>query len=320
MSGWVGALVLLLGVLAACGVEPAASDLWGRPADSGVRSAHATITALGAGDGSSFAGDGVVVFKPRLAMSLRLATSLGVMAGELDVLQVDGVTYQRAGRDQKWARSATTAPDPTWARATDPHLVGRENVGGQDAWHLRARRGAAPVDMWVRVRDGYPLKVVTSSGSGAVFTFTYDRFNAGDQVVAPAAFAIKTVGRTLSGRVGDVLALSGARIAVLSCDENAVADGDVLQPRPGNRFVVVDVSVENTGARPLSTFLDWRLIDATGDAWAEALGIREPAFAGGELAPGETARGFLTYEVSATATRLFLTVKLDDDSASFELS
>ena len=39
-----------------------------------------------------------------------------------------------------------------------------------------------------------------------------------------------------------------------------------------------------------------------------------------ELAPGQTAQGFLTYEISGAASQLMLSVKLDDDTASFALT
>ena len=307
----------MLGAVAGCGGTAGAGDLWGRPDRSGAQDAHAIIVA--SGGGAVFHGDGTIVFKPRPAMSLRLQTRLGALPGELDVLEVDGVTYQRVAVDQKWARGAVPVPDPTWDGASDPSLVGEETVAGGRAWHLRASRTGSPVDLWVRVSDGYPLQVVTRNGGGMVFTFVFDRFNTGDRVLAPPAVELKPAPRMLTGRVGDVLTLNSARIGVFSFEDDATADDAVVVPRAGNRFVVVEVSVENTGADPLSTYLDWRLVDGAGGTWAEALGVREPAFPAGELAPGELAHGFLTYEVSSTVTRLTLVVKLDDDRAAFVL-
>lgn len=307
----------IIGAAAGCG-QPSASDLWSQPMHSGARSAHATVAAVGSGGAVTFQGDGTVVFKPRPALSIRLRARLG--PGELDVLQVDGVTYQRSAADQKWTRSPAPPPDPTGERATDPHLLGQDTVSGDRAWHLRASRGGLPVDMWVRTSDGYPLEVVTNNGAGTVFTFVYDRFNGADSVAAPPALDMKPPPRVLSGRVGDMLTLNAARIAVLSSDDNAVSDDDLLQPRPGNHFVVVEVSVQNTGASELSTFLDWQLTDSSGSTWREALAVREPQFQRGELEPGETSRGFLTYEVSSSAFRLVLSVKLDGDIASFALT
>jgi uncharacterized protein DUF4352 len=314
-AGWIVPAAVLC-ASAACSGPLSAGDLWDRPAESSVRNAHATIA--GSGDGVTFRGDGLVVFRPRLALSLHLQTLTGTPA-ELDVLEVGGATYQRAATDQKWARSSTSPPDPTWENATDPRLIGQDSIGGDRAWHLRATRGAVPIDMWVRQHDGYPLRLVTPNGKGATFTFTFDRFNTGVQVDAPPPVQLKPAPRSLRGGVGDSLALNAARLTVPSVDDDAQSDDDLVVPRPGNRFVVVEVLVENIGSGPLSTFFDWRLADAKGFAWDQALAVRQPSFEGGELDPGEYARGFLTYEVSRSATSLTLTVKVDGDTAAFAL-
>jgi hypothetical protein len=323
-AGWiVPAAVLCAGAGAACAgplsAGPrSAGDLWDRPAESNVRNAHATVA--GSGDGMTFQGDGLVVFRPRMALSLHLQTLTGTLPAELDVLEVGGATYQRAATDQKWVRSSTSPPDPTWENATDPRLIGQDRIGGDPAWHLRATRGSVPVDMWVRQHDGYPLRLVTPNGKGATFTFTFDRFNTGVQVDAPPPVQLKPAPRSLRGGVGDSLALNAARLTVPSVDDDAQSDDDLVVPRPGNRLVVVEVLVENISSGPLSTFFDWRLADAKGFAWDQALAVRQPSFEGGELDPGESARGFLTYEVSRSATSLTLTVKVDGDTAAFALS
>lgn len=321
MTGWVasvGAALLLVGMLstAACG-QPSAGDLWGRPDRSAAHDAHATMVATGASP--AFEGNGTIVFKPRTAMSLRLQTRNGPLSGQMDVVEVNGVTYERGAPDQKWARSTVPVPDPSWTGATAGRVVGQETVGGDRAWHLAGSRAGSPMDLWVRIRDGYPVQVVTRSAGGTTYRFRFDRFNTGDQVVAPLAFELKPPPRTLGGRVGDELALNAARIGVLSFEDDAVADDDLVQPRAGNRFVVVEVSVENTGTGMLSTFLDWRLTEG-GTSWTEALDVREPAFPAGELAPGGRAQGYLTYEISATASKLTLVVRLNDDTASFALN
>src|SRR2546429_5557030 len=148
-------LIVTAVLLGACSAPFGDDELWNRPARSDVRDAHATIT--GSGNGVSFVGEGVVVFRPRRALSLHLQTRAGAVSAALDVLQVAGATYQRAGADEKWTRTTTSPPDPTWSNATDPRLVGQERVAGDVAWHLRASRGQGPVEMWVRQRDGYPV-------------------------------------------------------------------------------------------------------------------------------------------------------------------
>jgi hypothetical protein len=198
-------------------------------------------------------------------------------------------------------------------------VLGQDTLGGSRAWHLRAIRAGTPVEMWVRVSDGYPLRVVTATEAGMVFTFTFDSFNMGAGVTAPPALEVRQAARRLSGHVGDAVTLNEARVTVLSFEDGAVPDGGFLVARPGNRFIVVEVAVDNIGDDPISTFLDWRLADAAGSTWDEAMPVREPSFTGGELAPGQSARGFLTYEVTDSVSLLTLTVKLDDDTAVFAL-
>jgi hypothetical protein len=303
----------------ACGGAPNAQDLWDRPAHSGVKDAHASIA--GSGRGVTFDGDGEVVFQPRLAMSLHLQTRSGAMPAELDVLKVNGTTYERAGSDQKWARGTTSPPDPTWEGGVDPRLVGQDTVAGRPAWHLSAVRGSGALEMWVRTADGYPVKVVTTNRAGSTFTFRFDRFNSGSLVQAPSALEVKSAPRRLMGRVGDLITLGEeVRVAVLSFDDDARPDDDAILPRPGNRFVVIEVQVDNVSTSLVSTFFNWRLTDAAGFAWARALGVRSPAFMGSELGPGGSDQGFLTYEVSRSSSGLILSVKVDDDTAAITLA
>jgi hypothetical protein len=321
MRGWVCAAILGVGILSAagCGLPPSPGDLWSRPAQSGARNAHAVVTAVG-DDRAAFRGEGTVVFKPHLAMSLRLQTRQGSMPGELDLLEFGGVTYQRMSTDQRWTRSTAPAPDPMGTGASDPRLVGQDSVLGAPAWHLRAARGTSFIQLWVRMSDGYPVKAVTGTGAGTVFTFVFDHFNTSTAVSAPPEPDVMPAPLSLRGHVGDALALNDATVSVLSCDDNAVSGDDLLQPRPGNRYVVVEVAVENTSRDDLSTFFDWRLTDAAGNTWSQALGVHQPVFEGGELPPGESSHGYLTYEVSATAVQLVLTVRLDQDAATFSLT
>jgi|SRR2546421_253230 len=322
MRGWplAGAGLIVTAVLAgACSSPLGDDDLWNRPARSDVRDAHAIVS--GSGNGVSFAGEGIVVFRPQRALSLHLQTRSGAAPAQLDVLQVAGATYQRAGRDEKWTRTTTAPPDPTWGDATDPQLVGQEQLAGEAVWHLRASRGQGLVEMWVRQRDGYPVRLVTTNSAGATFTFAFDRFNTRDRVAAPTALQLKPPPRNLHGGVGEPLTLNTARVTVLSVDPDAEpeAEDGAVAPRPGNCFLVVEVQVDNVSADQLSTFFDWRLTDARGFGWDQAMAVRQPSFEGGELDPGESSRGFLTYEVSRSSEGLSLSIKIDDDTATFAL-
>ena len=303
-------------LLGACGGgQPTPQEILGMPARADLTDAHMLVQ--GTENGVAFRGDGVVIFKPKAAMSLHLQTQLGALPAQVDVIQADGATFQRVGSD-KWTRSAGTAPNPSWQGATSPQLAAVDSVGGARAWHLRAVRSGGPYELWVRQRDGYPLRVTTATSGGATFTFTFDGFNRGSRVQAPPAFDIKPPPKNLSGRVRDTLTLNTARVTLVSADLDARST-DFVQPRSGNRFVVVEVAVENIGSDLLNTYVDWRLTDSTGYSWPESVAIRSPSFLGGELPPAGVSRGFLTYEIARSAAALTLSVRIDDDSAAFAL-
>lgn len=318
MRGGAAAIVATIGacLLGACGGgQPTAQEIFAMPAHADLRDAH--VTVQGSENGVAFRGDGVVTFRPKAAMSLRLQTQLGALPAQVDVIQVDGATYQRVGSD-KWTKSSGTAPNPSWQGATKPQLTAVESLGSGRAWHLKAVRSGGPYDLWVRQSDGYPLRVTTATSGGAVFTFNFDAFNRGSVVQVPAAFDIKPAPKNLSGRVGDTLTLNTAKVSLISADLNARST-DFVQPRAGNRFVVVEVAIENIGSELLNTYVDWRLTDSTAYSWPESVAVRSPSFLGGELPPAAIARGFLTYEIARSASALTLSVQIDDDSAAFAL-
>jgi len=308
----------LMALPACAGSRPSAADLWAWPARSTVQDAHLAVVVQG-GDATSM-GSGLVVFRPRLAVSLHLESTADGLPVALEVLQVAGRTYQRSGSDQRWSPSATAPPDPSWEDAADPRLVRQERMEGLPAWHLRASRGGLPLDMWVRASDGYPLRVVARGSAGSTFTFTFDRFNSGLRLQAPPRGDLQPAARALTGTVGEALTLSGARITLLEADTDADPGDGAILPRPGDRFVVVEVQVDDVGSEALSTFLDWRLRDSAGTDWAQAVPVRQPTLVGDELQPGESARGFLTYELGEAAQGLSLTVRVGDDTATFALT
>lgn len=139
-------------------------------------------------------------------------------------------------------------------------------------------------------------------GSGRVFV------DLGDEPVAvepPAALAGEVAAETFA--VGDVIEIGDLRLTV---NEVTFPTGDDFsQPTEGNRFVVVDVSVENHSdtAETISSMLQMQLKDATGQSYdvnitaQMASGGTSPE---GELAPGETLRGQVGFQVPTDATDL----------------
>ena len=52
--------------------------------------------------------------------------------------------------------------------------------------------GGDPFDIWIRERDGYPLKYAThqAHGTGSI-TLVFDRYNTGEKISAPPAAQVK---------------------------------------------------------------------------------------------------------------------------------
>lgn len=134
-------------------------------------------------------------------------------------------------------------------------------------------------------------------GSGRVFV------NLGDEPVAvdpPAELAGETAATTFA--VGDVIEIGDLGLTVHGV---IFPTGDQFsQPEEGMKFLVVDVSVENKSevAQSISSLLQMALKDATGQSYDEDL-MADVAGGGtapnGELAPGETIRGQVGFQVPA---------------------
>jgi hypothetical protein len=81
------------------------------------------------------------------------------------------------------------------------------------------------------------------------------------------------------------------------------------QPKAGNKFVVIDLTLENrsTEAEAISTVLQTELKDLTGQRYTIdilATGASGGSTPDGELAPGEVLRGQIGYQVPADASGL----------------
>lgn len=139
-------------------------------------------------------------------------------------------------------------------------------------------------------------------GSGRVFV------DLGDEPVAvepPAQLAGETAAETFA--VGDVIEIGDLSLTVHGV---TFPTGDEFtQPDEDQRFVVVDVAVENRtdATQNISSLLQMELKDATGQAYDVDL-MAQVASGGtspdGELAPGETLRGQVGFQVPSDATGL----------------
>lgn len=323
-----GSLVLACLLSTGCSAPligpPAAHDILAKPSKSGIKDAHAAVKGHFASGGfaAEITGEGLVIFRPKTAMHLRLQGQLGALPFGLEIISVDGKDYQRLGT-QKWTQENAKKPaDPEgWQRATDPRLLGEETLPQGKTWHVKSKdQSGNDFDLWVRQTDGYPLKYASGSSDGS-FTLIFDKFNTGATVKAPPPSEIQPAARNVRGRVGEAMQLNAARVTVVSANLNAPPADRYSKPKPGNRFVVVEILYENTGNEKVSyNPFDWKLSDGAGFSYDDTFGGREPTLHFGEISPAEKARGFITFEVPEAATGLVLKSKLGDDTMTIALS
>ena len=139
-------------------------------------------------------------------------------------------------------------------------------------------------------------------GGGRIF------IDLGDEPIAvepPAQLAGETGTETFA--IGDVIEIGDLGLTVHGV--TFPAGDEFSQPNEGNRFVVVDVAVENRTdtTQNISSLLQMELKDATGQTYD--VDLMAPVASGGsspdgELAPGETLRGQVGFQVPSDATGL----------------
>lgn len=97
---------------------------------------------------------------------------------------------------------------------------------------------------------------------------------------------------------GGTITANGIRITLLQAQTNAVGS---TPPAAGMRYVAVQVSIENQRTTPVHYQLgDFRLADSNGREYPAVCGV-VPAITSGDLAPGATLRGWISFAVPETA-------------------
>lgn len=280
-----------------------------------MKDAHVIVDETGSGAGIK--GDGVMVFKPKFAIDLRLTTSIGAIPIVIEVISVEGTTYTKVGGNKFTAESAKDTSNPT-AKSTDLKLVGEETVGSDKAWHISGKRDGKPFEEWVRESDGYLLKLLSQNDQGTQFTYRFDRFNQGIKVTAPPATQVKAPAKNVTGTVGQPMALNGLKLSIVSADTNAKADNEYRTPASGKKFVVAQVLYENVGTDPIEPG-SWALSESQGFVYQQTFGVKEPSLGYDKINPGDKLRGYIAFEIPGSATGLTLKAKVGDDSATVPL-
>lgn len=108
-------------------------------------------------------------------------------------------------------------------------------------------------------------------------------------------------------KVGDAVTLGSLKVTLNAA--KTVAGKDYFKPKAGMKFVVVNVTLENTGseAENVSSLLQMEIKDATGQAYDESLSADSVAggkVPGGSIAPGDKLRGAVGYEVPTNVAGL----------------
>jgi hypothetical protein len=308
-------------ILAACGGPPTAKEILTKPASSGLKDAHIKITGHFTSGALSLdmTGDGVILLKPKAASDLRLQGSLGAIPIAIEALSIDGKDYQRTG-SEKWTVTEGKS-SVAWSDAKDASLVGEESLPEGKAWHVKGTGSdGKPFDLWVRESDGYPLKASASLGENGTMTMVFDKFNTGATISPPAASEVKPPAKNVTGKVGTPVALNSATVTVVSADLDYKSSNEFTQPKAGNRFIAVEILYENTGAEKVSyNPFDWKLSDSSGFSYDHGYSGKGPELHSGDLAVGDKARGFITYEVPQTAAGLTLKLALGDDTLTVPL-
>lgn len=130
-----------------------------------------------------------------------------------------------------------------------------------------------------------------ASGTGGQTSATSKHFKVGDQV---------KVGSTYIVTINSVARNSG---------------NDIDQPKAGDNYLVVDVTVKNVSSQEqdLSSILQFTLKDASGQKYDETF-ISNATAPDGKIEPGDQVRGQLPYEVP-TAQKTF-TLAFESDITS----
>ncbi len=107
---------------------------------------------------------------------------------------------------------------------------------------------------------------------------------------------------TKTYKMGDLVDLNGKTMAV-----NAVSPytsgNQFLAPKSGNKFVTVDITLQNNAKDPYTyNALEFKLHDNQDYGYDEAVSDKTPALSTGTIQPGEKTRGFITFEIPTDNT------------------
>ncbi|HKV32518.1 MAG TPA: hypothetical protein VJT14_16055 [Candidatus Dormibacteraeota bacterium] len=187
---------MVAAVTAACDTPrptgpPSAKEILAKPQQSDLKDAHFLVSGeiFNSNPTLDLFGDGVLVYKPKPAGRIKSETTRGGKTVTLiQTISLDGTNYLRDEGSPKWhAVKTPLGVDPTFFAGSNlQKYVGEENLPQGKAWHVTALdKGGDAFDAYIRESDGYPIKYVETQG-GQPLTLTFDRYNTGEKITAPA--------------------------------------------------------------------------------------------------------------------------------------
>jgi hypothetical protein len=112
------------------------------------------------------------------------------------------------------------------------------------------------------------------------------------------------------GKIGERVEASGIAITVKGISRaNTLLD--VMKPKSGNVFLIIDVLIENVSRDEKAPYnpLYFKIKDSEGFEYDITFVSPDPSLSSGELIKGDKARGNIAIEIKANATGLILTYK-----------
>jgi hypothetical protein len=300
---------------------PTPAQILAKPAAAGIKEMHMKITGKGT-NGTALAGEGTLELAPKKASKMVVTAAVGLLGNiSIEYVTVDGTDYSRIGSGKYDAKPTTAGNSQSggWADGKNPKLVGEETVNGDKVWHVKATDSSGDdFELWVREKDGYPLRYKSDSSSG--FSMEFSAFNVGDAISAPSADQVKPAPKNATGTVGQAVKLTLGTITIAQVNKNFTPDNQFETPKAGNSFIAVEILYEATGTDKLSyNPFDWKVKDGSGAEFTSAFVTKTPELHSGDLNPGEKVRGWEVFEVPTGDPGLTINAKIGDDSISVTL-
>jgi hypothetical protein len=288
---------------------PTPAEILAMPSKSGLKDVKVKVVTHGT-NRYSLAGTGVIAFRPKLAS--HVVFTGGIREEKIDV---DGKTYTR-GSLGGWSVSPSQSKFRygSWADGKNPKLVGEEKISGDKAWHVTATDAEGKFDLWVREKDGYPLKYRSPFLSVLGLEMTFSGFNAGATVSPPPVVRVAVKPKAAHVAVGQTAQLNFVSVTVTAVDSHWAVTNTFEQPKKGSHFIAVQVLYKaRAQQKVLYNQFDWKVTSSEGARFVPSFVPRDPQLRSGELNPGKNVRGWVVFEIPDGATGLSLNGTVGDD-------